>query len=174
MANNEDEIDDILSRGLSSYSDAEPLAGLEQRVLNRIASAPRDRSKSFLWWSAAVTAVLGLSIFVAIGLRVEQRGGETVARLHPPAAPHQNFLSERMAPKPKAKLAERRIQRPRSLQKQEQFPTPTPLTGEERALLAFAERHGTEAQKAFADLRERNSQPIVIPPIEIAAIQEDR
>lgn len=172
MADKPDQLDEILERGLRAYSDAEPLAGLEERVLNRVATVRLGRS-GFVWQSAAVTGLAALLICVVVGVRLERRSGETVAQWHAPAAPHRDMLPARAEPQREPALAVRRVRRLERLPKRRQFPTLTPLTGEERVLLALAEQHGTEAQKILADLQERSSQPIVIPPLEIAPIQED-
>ena len=66
--------------------------------------------------------------------------------------------------------AQTRGSAPQRLPKQDQFPTPAPLTTEEHALIKLARLYPDELQ-APAELR-----PIEIPPIEIAPlrIDEDR
>ena len=61
---------------------------------------------------------------------------------------------------------------PRSLPKRDQFPTPVPLTPEERALIALAQLRPAEAE-AIAELQKKNSREIEIPPIEIPPLRID-
>jgi hypothetical protein len=62
---------------------------------------------------------------------------------------------------------------PKSLPRQEQFPAPSPITGEERFLLAFIEIHPTEARDAFAELQKRTNEEINIQAIQIRPLQSD-
>lgn len=171
MTNNE-RLDDILDRALSDYSDAEPLAGLEQRVLNRVATVRSERPRSFVWRSAVLAALLVGLVVTAVTFRPKIGGSAKktdIALLQGPAT----LYPGRAEPKLRhSSVAAKRRQPANRLPKRQLFPTPTPLTGEERALLAFASRHPNEAEKAFADLSARSSQPIVIPAIEIVPIQE--
>jgi hypothetical protein len=65
-----------------------------------------------------------------------------------------------------------RVARREPLPKLEQFPTPVPLTAEERALIAFVTRYPKEAQQAFEDLRKRSEEPIEIQPIQIPPLED--
>ena len=172
MQNNEERFEHLLDRALRDYSGAEPLAGLEQRILNRIRNVQPAADRRTVW-RFAVVAMLLVSIAVAAFLRMKpDRHVQTpvVARLQPPAAPV--FIERAQAKRVQRTRPARRVRSLRRLPKQEQFPTPSPMTGEERALVAFVEHHPAEAQKAFADLEEQSSRPIVIAPIEIAPLEE--
>jgi len=73
----------------------------------------------------------------------------------------------RVAPKQRVKShAPRKKPQP----KQEQFPAPTPITTEERAVLAFAELSPKDAEDAF---RKRSDEPIEIQPIQIPPLRSD-
>ena len=72
QSNERDELDRIIDRALPGYSGAEPLAGLEDRVLRRA----DDRFVSSAWpallrWSVAAAALASL-IWLAIALRPYQ------------------------------------------------------------------------------------------------------
>jgi hypothetical protein len=56
--------------------------------------------------------------------------------------------------------------------KRDLFPTPVPLSAEERALVALAQLRPAEAE-AFAEWQKKNSQEIQIPPIEIPPLRID-
>lgn len=161
------ELDGIIDGALSSYSSAEPLAGLAERVLNRIHIAEAGRRRFRLWrWTLALAGVASI-VAVAIALRPghvpEVRRRSIVAATPTPLTPER-----RLAPKRLARTATRRAASRKSYPKLDQFPAPAPLTAEERMLLAFA-----EAARAFAELQKRNNEPIEIQPIQIPPLQID-
>ena len=51
----EDDLDKLIDGALSAYSAAEPLAGLEQRVLGRVRAAQASRRRRWRWALAAAT-----------------------------------------------------------------------------------------------------------------------
>jgi hypothetical protein len=166
-SNDSGELESIIDGALSTYSSAEPLAGLEERVLNRIHGAEAGRRRFGPWrWTAAVSALAAM-VVAAIALRPRHtpdvRQTSFVAATPPPSRPER-----RVGPKRSARTATRRALSPKSYPKQAQFPAPAPLTVEERALLAFV-----EAPRAFAELQKRNNEPIEIQPIQIAPLQID-
>jgi hypothetical protein len=94
-----------------------------------------------------------------------------VARVVTPAPAQAALAVERPRVVPK-RLVKPHALRPKPLPKLEQFPAPTPMTAEERALLAFVEQHPAEARQVFADL-QKSDEPIEIQPIQIPPLQSD-
>ncbi len=168
----ESELDYMIDRALSAYSSAEPLAGLDERVLNRIYTAEAGRRQFRPWqWTLAVVALAAI-VVVAIALWPRHvpatKGAAFVAGILPPSR-----REPRLAPKRAVRIAVGRAPSPKSYPKQEQFPAPAPITAEERALLAFVEHHPAEARQVFADLRKQGDEPMEIQPIQIAPLQTD-
>jgi hypothetical protein len=164
-----DELDHIIDAGLANYASREPLAGLEDRVLNRVrgANAGGRRFRHGYW--GLVVAAVGALIIVA----VLPRGSRAPVEKPVPAE-----QAEAASPVPAARvtpaaLARLRL-RPRHkavLPKRDQFPTPTPLTPEERALIALAQLPPAELA-ALTDSR-RSSEELRIAPIEISPLEID-
>ena len=157
-----DELDQLIDSAMAEYADAEPLAGLEERVLERV-RLERAGKRSFWRWSIAVVAVAAalLVILVPRPQQVDVRRTARSAEVRegpPPAANH--------ATPPRARPQTSRSPQHR-MPKRDQFPTPAPLTAEERALLHLARFHSDELQPT------RELQPIEIAPIEIAPIRFD-
>ena len=80
--------------------------------------------------------------------------------------------------KPPARLAATRALRRRApshrvaaLPKQPVFPTPSPLTAEERLLLAMVKQDPAGTAEAFARLRTRASEPLEIAPLVIPPLE---
>ncbi|MBV9301843.1 MAG: hypothetical protein JOY62_13770 [Acidobacteriaceae bacterium] len=163
-----DELDQILARGLRSYADAEPRPGLEKRVINRVRETREIRSLKWLRWAISVPVFASLLI-IAITFWPKR---ERTPEFHASSTPVAKSVSA--APViPKA--AEAAVRRPRSQRvlapKREQFPTPVPLTEEERALLAFA--NGVpHAEEVMATQEKRMSEPLEIAEIHIEPLQE--
>src|SRR3954449_6548830 len=84
---NYDELDRIIDCGLAGYAAHEPLAGLEERVLNRVRLANAGRRRlSWRHWTLALP-VLAALIFLAVALKSSRA---PVAKLQPlPVTPSQ-------------------------------------------------------------------------------------
>lgn len=148
-----DELDDLLNRALASYSTAEPRLGLERRVLNSVLTAPKP--SRFPRWVIAIP-VLASVLFLLIDRKESPRPAR------PPITARQMVTPEivRAAETP----ARRRQVRMRSAQKPAAFPTPSPLTTEERALLQLVAR-APEKAVGFAVELAATIEPIRVEPL---------
>jgi hypothetical protein len=171
--NHPDDLERMIDGALTAYSDSEPLAGLEQRVLSRIEIAGSP-SRRRMWLQLALTAsTVAPAVLLRIAPRTEQRTSPQIAvAMRAPARPilpeaswipHFRLVIE----------AKTRRASPRGLPKQERFPAVSPITSQERALLALVTRHPAEARQAFADLQKRSRAPIEIQAIQIPKLQND-
>jgi hypothetical protein len=163
------ELDKILDGALSTYSREEPRPGLDSRVLDRI-RAERERRR-FRWfrWAVAIPAFACLLLAITFwttrdSIPKSWKPAPIVAKTAPasPIAP-QVFQTT---------VARRRLKHLR-LPKREQFPTPAPLTAEERALLAFVVRSPKQAEELFSGAKSRTSEPLEIKAIHIEPLQSD-
>ena len=168
MDNVRDKLDRLIDGALASYSDAEPLAGLEARVVNRVRLAGARRR---IFARGVGLAVAASVVVLWIVVRTEQRRvvprPREVARVTSVAPPVPAIQRAVRIP------AWVRAKRPKALPKLEKFPAPEPMTAEERAFVALVKRDPTEAQEIFADLRKRADAPIEIQPIQIPPLQSD-
>jgi hypothetical protein len=161
-----DELDRLIDDAVASYSDVEPRLGLEARVLNRM-HVLRARRRIFAWGMGL--AVAASVVVVGIVIRTEQRPTSK------PAEVARVTRAEEPTPttRPVAKVRPaKRARRPQFLPKLEQFPAPTPLTAEERALIAFAQLHPRDAEM-FAELQKQADEPVEIERIRIAPLQSE-
>lgn len=171
MDNSRGELDRLIDGALAGYGDTEPLAGLEQRVVNRVRVV---RQRRRLAWG--VGAAVAAGVVVLLGT-VNWGGQKPVVRKTPAAVAG---VAPQVVPRPavaasrhRAGVRVKRASGPRALPKLEQFPTPTLLTAEERVLVAFVQRDPQAARQIFDDLEKRTEEPIDIQPIKIAPLQRD-
>ena len=164
-----DELDKILDTALASYSQEEPQPGLHDRVLSRIRAAGESRKFAWLPWAMAVP-IFACILFLVVTLW-SKRG--LAPKASKPAPIIAKAVPAPPVPMETVRVAVRR-QKPKRFRfpKREQFPTPTPLTAEERALLAFIARSPKQAQKLLADARRRNPEPIQINEIHIEPLPD--
>jgi hypothetical protein len=164
-----DAVDALLDRALSSYADAEPLNGLEQRILNR---ASRARPGMRLRYGSLLAIGATLALSCCFILTFHQTKSEPKKPPLPIARVESPIPARITLPPPRqTRVRHRRlVQR---LPKREVFPTPQPPSAEERALLRFVGRDPKEAAEAFASLQRQMDAPLEIAPIEIKPLQTD-
>jgi hypothetical protein len=155
-----DELDRMIDRGLAGYAACEPLAGLEERVLNRVRLAnARRRRPGWRRWAVTLPVLAALIVWAV----VSKSSRVPVAKLQPLPATHIQAPAPERAPLVTRAASRRHVaRRARALPKRNQFPTPTPLTAAERSLIAVAELPPLEKSP-----EEIQIAPIEIPPLQI-------
>ena len=162
MANQkQDELDRILDAALAKYTAVEPRTGLEERVLATL-RAEQARVPDRAWWRWSVLAAMVIVVAI-LGWR---SGGPS----HPVVANHPSSAREGQAeptpqivlnPTPVRKAKARRSHplvvsrsqlnlRPPKL---EQFPSPQPLSDQEKLLLAYV---AEDPERAVLIARAKN------------------
>ena len=131
-----EEQDDLLREALASYAGHEPQPGIEERVLGRV-RAPRLARRS--GWALALLA----AACVVMTMMIPRR--ETLELSAP----------QMVAPLPVAVKA---------IEKPDRFPSPAPLTREERTLLALADTNAF-AESGDAGITPIQIDAIIVPPI---------
>lgn len=139
--------DKWLDSALKHY-DTEPEAGLEDRLLRKLRAVPRQRAPWQFWSAWATVAALALAIAVVFvhyqhsglnNLNVDDVSRRIAVRAQP--APPPIIVS--------TKKPEKKIHRPSRAVAQRQwpsqFPTPQPMSEQERMFVSYAEHFPTEA-----------------------------
>jgi len=154
------ELDRILDEALARYSSTEPLAGLEQRVMNRVhteRAAPRIGRFRFGRWAPAVGVALVAAVVVGVWWEKP--------------IPPPRLVAQASWPVPQP--AQTRTQAVGFRKKSQQVRRPILLSREERALLALVARAPDQAREAFLDLQRQSAEPIQIAKIRIEPIRSD-
>jgi hypothetical protein len=184
-------VDELLNSALAHRRGAEPRPGLEGRILERVraAAGERDAGRKVwkLWLAAGATAAVVLtSVAIYVAKRSHSPAAQTSqASKTVPAPPAREALAANSATTPRAGTATtndepqpiarrgrkslRRIETPRW---PSQFPTPAPLTEEQKALVQYVRETPPKVLaeptlKAEPMVQRVEIKPLEIPPLEI-------
>lgn len=171
---NDHELDRMIESALTSYSDAEPAIGMETRICARaLTGRPPRRTRFWLWMVPVPVFACAIVLVWAALLKPHTR---SMPRLQGRiASSGAEELSHSKTPEPRfaqdshsttLKHRPSRIQPAPSeqLPKQDTFPSPAPLTAEERQLVALTRSWGSATTAVSGDTS------IDIAPLEIAAL----
>ena len=166
--NDEDRFaDELLDASLRKYRSEEPRAGLETRILAGARAAERAAQRRGTWVWVLGAAAAGLAV-VAVVLSLPRSRPALVPSPAPlaatkPASPPLGPQAVSTVPKtvrPHVTLAARRP---------EQFPTPMPLSEQERLLLLYVKAADQSGLAAQAN-QSGKDQSLEIPELSIAAL----
>jgi len=168
---NDRELDQIVDAALPAYSATEPRPGLEQRILARSLAEPPRQRPWFLKWAIVVPEIASLLLIVLLTLGPylpRKTVFDAKAPITPPiAVPAHQVQPATPWPTAQPRSASRSVRATSTrnpLPKQPVFPTPSPLTAEEVAMIAL-----TRAQ-AQMPLRTAEAD-VEIPEMHIAEFE---
>jgi len=168
-------VDELLDASLRRYASATPRPGLESRVLAGVRARQQAARRHTAWgWAMGMAAVAALVTLLVIhwprprpaplpviANAPANISAPSVARVTPPVPPPMPHRSPRQA------LPSGVDTRP------QQFPTPRPLSEQEKLLLIYAQslKGSSAASMQVAD--EDPEHDLEIPPLSIAEIKID-
>lgn len=183
-------VDDLLEASLARYRGEEPRAGLEMRVLAGVRSRERAARRRWLGWAVAgcagLVAVIALTLHFA---RAPRRQPTPSASLGQPAAKAPAMASEAQPSLRPSGPVQRAGEEPRTARtavratkptRPEQFPTPMPLTEQEKLLLAYVSKAGKAGLAEGANatgqtpITELTISAIKIAPLEIKPLDSSQ
>ena len=146
------EIDRALDLALAKYAAAEPRTGLEERVLASL-QAEREHARDRAWWRWGVVAVFATIVLVVLGLaRITLRPAPAITRRPPSVASSAESTTPQIAstrPPARGSAAKAVAHRSRPAApanpKLDQFPSPQPLSDQERILANYVEANPNHA-----------------------------
>lgn len=169
----DDELDKILDSSLEPYSAIEPLAGLEVRILQRLAAERAVKSKRVSRWACVVagSALTVIAMFTLVRdppMPVETDLAVTVS---PPTLPL-------LAPEQRFSLYVRavHVKTGRGTQpppKQAVFPLSAPMTMHEKELVRFATGMPQQRLREISEWQNQPATPISIEPVQIEPLNVD-
>lgn len=162
-------LDELLDSALSAYSSAEPRPGLETKILAQVREASgkaASPSRNWRWlWAGAVAAVAVLLIALWMGRQVQSPTNNVVHTQEPPArhSPKlENSPPVTAANPPNQRRRQHGALRPQAVAmaapRQPVFPTPTPLSEQEKLLLSYYAH--TPREELIAQSRPDEPSPV--------------
>ena len=156
-----DALDRELDAALAQYGAVEPRAGLEQRVLTNL-QTERDKIASRSWWRWPATAALAAAMTIAVGGSLMWRPAKTppvVSQDRPPTSVKSGgqdgpILAGDVRNPPPLISSARRNQTNRDRRRQptvaagpklEQFPSPQPMSEQEKILAIYVAQYPEHA-----------------------------
>ena len=151
-------VDGALARALRPEN-AEPRDGFEDRLLANLAAQPQRRPWWRWLWVPALAAAAVLAVMLA--MRTTRRPEPAVDAHRTTPSPEQPVIVAKTPVQSPQVVRRKAIHRTQAhvqlahataptLPKQEVFPTPVPMTDQERLLLALVRRHPLRAQEIAA------------------------
>ena len=171
MKDNDTRLERILEQGISSYTHCEPLAGLEERIMARLHLAERPRERTQRRWAALAAGLALLIVGVSIywPMRHVEPKPVRIAAAETKTPPFEPIQAPNQPPRIRKPM--HRSRQVDTLPKRAVFPTPSPLTPEERRLLAMVQQDPEGTVQAFESLRKRASEPLEIAPLVIPPVE---
>jgi len=188
----DDELETLLQAGLDSYGKAEPLSGMEDRVLRRVQERHTARRRVWVRWAVATACAC---LLVAV---VEKKGiwpvpprpaqpvqsatantgqGQGPIKVVSQTAPQETAKSivPTLPAEHRGRTADAAARQSRSdegaLPKLDVFPTPQSLTPEERAMLQFVTQDPKAAEEVVTTIRSGSPEQIQIAKIQIEPLE---
>jgi len=166
-------VDELLEASLKQYRGEEPRTGLEMRILAEVRSRQRAARRRWLVWTVAVCAGMLATIVSTLHfVRTPPRQPTPSASLPPKES------GAHRAPLQPPQQRPGRAAAPRS--RPEQFPTPLPLTEQEKLLLAYVSKAGKAGLVEGANttdespITELTISAIKIAPVEIEPLDDSQ
>lgn len=167
-----DQVDDLLDAALKRYGEIEPRAGLEGRVLARLAQENHTNwRRAWAWPSAAAFACL-LAVVAWIGI-VGRRERPNIDRQAAKIVKRENQLEigavrprindTRSAEKHSARKGPQHARH--TTPRLEQFPSPRPLSEQEKLLVAYASEYPKQAAEVAQEQGRRDKELQAMYPV---------
>lgn len=162
------DIDELLDAALALYGSEEPRPGLEARILAGVNAGGRaTRPRAWAWGLAAAAALL----ILVLVLHIREHRPRPSLIPAPAAANH---------PQPSPTVAGTKPQELHALPRETRsarvtqpwpalFPTPTPITEEEKLLVAYVRETPKSALSSAA--KEQTAEEVEIPDLTVAGLK---
>ncbi len=193
--------DDLLDAALARHLSADPPAGMENRIVARLRAEPVRSSRFSLgaWARRSYPVAVAAAVIVAMLVVYQTRSGRhgdaghstnpfgkanvKAGNIKPvlPDAGSSGAISSTPAAIARVSRPSRQVKRRRadvqsvaeSWARPPQFPTPAPLSEEERLLLRYVRETPREVLRASIEREKSLANDLEIPPLEIRPLNKD-
>lgn len=181
-------VNDLLDSALAQQRRAEPRAGFEGRILERVRVARRMRAGSRKRWLVVPTVAAAAAVLIAaiyLARRPHSPAVQTPQARNAVSAPEPSeTLTANSGTTPKPAIATTVVEPRRTVHRERktthrveahhwpsQFPTPAPLTPEEKALVQYVRETPPQVLAASLSRAQSLNQPVKIKPLVIAPLE---
>lgn len=183
MEDNDRFVDELLDSALAQHRDAEPRPGLEGRIVAHVRAAGQQSSKTRkLWMAVAATAA---AVVALVAIRVANRThslapqtSQAVNAVPAPSptetlkvnterTPAAGTATKVVEPKRKVRGERKPLRRVQAHHWPSQFPTPAPLTAEEKALVRYVQETPPQVLAASLFKEKFLDQPVEMKSFKI-------
>jgi hypothetical protein len=186
---NDTDLDRMLNEALHSYVASEPGTHMEGRILATAWNEAREtrlaRRQRWSWWSVAMAACLllvCLAVYVSHSRRRTVQFAQMPRQSRPtslaPAEGNRQAAPDSGVPSKAVRVRSHlpaviagRAEVSEKLPKLDVFPTPQPLTAEERGLLTLVAQVPNDQKQALAKPVPAATKPLEVEPLRIAVIE---
>lgn len=162
-------VDELLAASLRNYADAEPHAGLEGRILAGVHARQETARRHAAWvWATGVAGAAAMVTLILAHWVYRQPTLRPVAG-NAPVTLSAPMVTKTTPPTPR-RLAHHTAPSKVDTRPQ-QFPTPRPLSEQERLLVVYAQSLKDSSAGAAPDDNPDFDHDLEIPPLKIAAIK---
>jgi hypothetical protein len=167
----QDRLDQWLDTALREYGSAEPRIGLENRVLANLAAEKTRVHALWPWWAfgaVAAMAAVGMVVWLG-GIGHSKFVGKTTSPLQKTDTAKEQSEIKRppleAAAQPRARRRSAKTVEATEEPRLSQFPSPRPLSEQERLLLAYVTEFPEEAAKVAHEQAQREKELEALYPV---------
>jgi hypothetical protein len=167
-------VNDLLDASLRNFAGAEPRAGLEGRILAGVRARHREARRRTVWyWAVATAGVVAIVGFVALRGGRRQPAPEPAIAEYPASrgAPVVIAKNTPPVPLPAPHRVPRHVETTSVDWRPQQFPTPRPLSKQEKLLLAYVQALKASPAAPAPDAMQEVEPDLSIPPLSIEPIK---
>jgi hypothetical protein len=166
----DDELERILEEGIASYAAGEPLIRLPERILGRTGADGRVGRRNLGWGVVCCAGVAGMAWVLMLPAHKEIVRPVQMAAVPSAPAKEVEVLAAPAAEHLRKPVGKAGAKHAEALPKLPVFPTPTPLTAQERGLMALMKQDPEGTAAAFESLHKKGEpleiEEIVVEPLE--------
>ena len=166
-------VDELLEASLRNYAGDAPRAGLEGQVLATVrARQQAARRRTAWWWAAGLAGAAAMATLLAITLAHRPPAPlPAIAKVPPsPSAPTVSEVLPGTRPPVLHRVQGLAVPAAPDWRPQ-QFPTPRPLSEQEKLLVAYVQAVKASAAVSAPSTEQNLEHDLEIPPLSIAAIK---
>jgi len=167
-----DQFDDLLDAALKRYGDVQPRPGLDGRVLAMLAQESHANWRRPCAWASAAAFACLLAVVVWIGVVDRTKPPHTAGNAAQVAIKENRLETAEVRPqinKPGSAgqhgVRKIRLQLANTTPRLEQFPSPLPLSEQEKLLVAYASEYPKQAAEVAQEQGKRDKELQAMYPV---------